>query len=869
MMSRPYYGPPGETTLTDWELQFHGTNAEGLLTGLLVAITGALLAAGVYHLRGGRRRLGWFTLAAAGTPLMLAGALLVDAALLHKQGNSIGRRRRVFAASGALMGLVLVAGFVAIAGRSTPAIWLAIIGTQILVTVTVFYLPLIARVGARSMTSLTILRSVTILVLLLVLFKPAFAFFGPTQDRRPTLSILVDCSGSMGVRDDKPSPRLRRVLASLTSQQDRLAQHYQIEWIGIADGLLPEETLADLAQYTPPHEGDDATHLAAGLRYLAQEGTRAILISDGRDTTGTPLAPLAERLTQPLYTVGVGPLVEPAGQANASLKDITTPLIAADGDLMIIEGTLVLTDLARSPVKVRLLDEDTGRVLDTQTFWADGPLADQPIRFEWQARSLPSTDDTSAPTSPVRKLAVDIPALEGERTTDDNRWPIHVVITHPSLRVLYVEGVVRPEFKWLRRLLTQQTDLQCVTMVRVDEQRFWVQGSAGTTAPTGLPTSVADLADFDVVILGDMPRELWSRAQLEVLETFVREGGGLIAMAGQHTLSDPSYANTGLEELLPVAIDAGGTQDFTPFLPVLTSEGENHPIFRGLTPFPDGTEGDIPPLTGSVIVPSLKPGATVLAVNPTVMADQSPTPVLVVQSYGAGRSAAFTADTTWRWRLRDVQVEDRRLYDAFWMQMVRWLGGEDPTTREPAPAIAMVLHPPYSNAGEEISLLAHAVDDRGDAIATRLVRCEVARPSGELYNTFTLEASRLGALAGSFDTDDAGDWTVTVSLLAGPEASDALATDTMTLHVHQPAPEMERLACDDVLLESLAQTTGGYYTPLLGLPDLVDTLLLERGREPVEASVSLAPLYHFPILFIVFVVTITTEWSLRRKWQLA
>ena len=56
---------------------------------------------------------------------------------------------------------------------------------------------------------------------------------------------------------------------------------------------------------------------------------------------------------------------------------------------------------------------------------------------------------------------------------------------------------------------------------------------------------------------------------------------------------------------------------------------------------------------------------------------------------------------------------------------------------------------------------------------------------------------------------------------------------------------------------------------LAGLPDLVDQLVRLTPDATTAAGLTMVPLYHFPILFVLFVTAMTSEWSLRRRWQLA
>src|SRR5690606_30305229 len=84
---------------------------------------------------------------------------------------------------------------------------------------------------------------------------------------------------------------------------------------------------------------------------------------------------------------------------------------------------------------------------------------------------------------------------------------------------------------------------------------------------------------------------------------------------------------------------------------------------------------DMPGLTSLNLLGAVKPGAVVLAEKPEDdFGDREP--LLVVQRYGKGRSAALATASTWRWQMR-LDADDLR-HERFWRQFVRWLAASAP-----------------------------------------------------------------------------------------------------------------------------------------------------------------------------------------------
>ena len=74
--------------------------------------------------------------------------------------------------------------------------------------------------------------------------------------------------------------------------------------------------------------------------------------------------------------------------------------------------------------------------------------------------------------------------------------------------------------------------------------------------PEGLPRSLEELNNFEVVVLSNVPATVMSNSQMNLLRVYVSElGGGLIMLGGEQSFGLGGYYKTPIEEILPVRCD--------------------------------------------------------------------------------------------------------------------------------------------------------------------------------------------------------------------------------------------------------------------------------------------------------------------------
>ncbi len=74
--------------------------------------------------------------------------------------------------------------------------------------------------------------------------------------------------------------------------------------------------------------------------------------------------------------------------------------------------------------------------------------------------------------------------------------------------------------------------------------------------PQGMPDSLADLQNYECLILSNVPATALTVRQMDLARTYVRDlGGGLIMLGGEQSFGLGGYYKTALEEILPVRSD--------------------------------------------------------------------------------------------------------------------------------------------------------------------------------------------------------------------------------------------------------------------------------------------------------------------------
>jgi uncharacterized membrane protein len=705
------------------------------------------------------------------------------------------------------------------------------------------YRGIFQRSGRNLTWALMLLRGAGLLLLVLALARPTWT--RETDQVEPgRIAVLLDNSGSMSLSDETGKTRYERARDALARLQQTLATEkgprvvvdlFDVNGFPLREGP-PEKPTAN------------HTDLSRGLRRtLAWERSRLLLgvvvISDGADNSGRAGVQGWDEPGRPIYALGF-PKMQ-AGELDLAVdRAQAQPRVRAQNEV---------------PVQV-LLSKKGPAPADATVSIRRGPevLASQKVHFQAgeEHKEVSLTFTPQQPGSFVVTAAVE--AATGERDLTNNAQNFPLRVDADPIRVLYLEGFLRYEYKFLKALLEDDPDVELTCHVRRESPEL-----TGTRQENDFPSEEV-LKDFHVVILGDMEGSFLTPAEYQrLLRWLDGKNHSLLILGGYRSLGPEGFAKTPLAEVLPVAAaTAPPYQSEDSFTLRLTPEGERHPLFT-LTrdPVKDAaTWNSAPPLLGQALVGKVKPDAVELAVNQSVPRDGKPAPVLVVRRAGSGgQIMVMTADTTWRWsRVARLLNQPDTLYGRFWGQALRWLAGR--ALDDDRPLLSVSTDRPIYTVGKKVTVTLRRQQRPGADVSRALAAVEVRDPRGRAQSlTLKSNPAEPDRWTAEFYPEAGGRYAVTATLKDGDKL---VANQAAEFGVQGADVEMADPATHPEILQDLAQATGGVYRELDGAEELAGRM--GRKERTVRAE-QRTEYWNSGLLFAGFLTLVTGEWFLRRR----
>ena len=160
------------------------------------------------------------------------------------------------------------------------------------------------------------------------------------------------------------------------------------------------------------------------------------------------------------------------------------------------------------------------------------------------------------------RYRVSVTPLPGERNTENNADALDVTVLQDRLRVLFVDGYPRFEYRFLKNALIREKTMELSVLLLEADEEFVQEGAEPIRR---FPESPEELNRYDVVLFGDVdPRGGWlTPQQMNMLLDYVgNEGGGFGLIAGERfaagTWARRSNVDSGYDR-------SGSSVDTTPY----------------------------------------------------------------------------------------------------------------------------------------------------------------------------------------------------------------------------------------------------------------------------------------------------------------
>ncbi len=614
--------------------------------------------------------------------------------------------------------------------------------------------------------------------------------------------------------------------------------------------------------------GDDA-----GPTDVGHEHTVVILLSDGQHNHDEPGARSPEQVARDLaargvhlHTIGYGAARPPRDMALLGFREVPEQVFR-EGKLT---GKVRIYEAMPGGLPYTLQIEHEGRMLWQQPMVTRAiPVDVSPealvrevefaIDVEEAARAAQMLDGDQLKASSVPlTLDVSITELPGETDLDNNTAVLMTRVVDHQRRVLLIDGRPRWSYRFLRNMFRRdpQWQLNAVLPDFTESPAGRLRRGEGEGM---FPPDREALFTYDLIIFGELPRELFREEELQWLAQFVLfRGGGMILVDGPRGhLRD--YADSPLDLLLPVRWAQQPLQN--PDLQFrVTDLGDDFPALA-LDGDPDRKARTWANLPTPHHLPQVDPlpGAEVL-----IEAEQRGRhlPVMVARSTGAGRVFYSATDETFRWRDR---VADR-YESAFWPSVATWVMETPFHVRDEH--VALGLDRVSYEPNQPVSIRARLYDRDARPITQAQVEARIMRGE-EVVRRVELEAQDhesglfLGRTAtGEGERLEPGSYTVGLEVTDRPDISTTAQTVFQVLPRTAVQGERALVYLNEARLQRLAREGGGAYYREEQTPALLGRLSGQVERRTIVEEIALWR--HFG-WFAVIIGLLTVEWILRKR----
>ena len=228
-------------------------------------------------------------------------------------------------------------------------------------------------------------------------------------------------------------------------------------------------------------------------------------------------------------------------------------------------------------------------------------------------------------------------------------------------------------------------------------------------------------------------------------------------------------------------------------------------------------------------------------------------PLLVTQSYGRGRTALMATSGTWRWQMSSALGDPS--HDLFWQQLLRWLSADSPDRVTATMASQTLLD------DGQAQLTAHVRDKEYVPAADARVTAHITGPDGiSALVDMAPVPNAAGAFQAEWSAEKPGAYLAEVT---GDRGKEELGRDVIAFRRSDGVAENFHTEQHRDLLEKLSADTGGRYWKLEELGKLPNEIAYSEAGISVRNT---KELWNMPIVFLVLLGLLSSEWLLRRKW---
>ncbi len=450
--------------------------------------------------------------------------------------------------------------------------------------------------------------------------------------------------------------------------------------------------------------------------------TVVVLFTDGRHNAAGFPGEVAKTLGDrgvPVYCIGTGSQDNPP---DLAITGVEAPETIFFEDR--VSGTVGIKDDMPSgqpyTVQISLGDKIVWR---KELLTAQHSV--QKIAFDFSVKELaeaaPQGDGGHRSVLPL-SFQASVSVLPKEREIRNNSSRFMVRATTGKRKLLILDGRPRWESRYVRTLFERDPQWQVNAVIGDPaNQNPWLRG--GT--PGAFPSDQQQLSEYDMIVFGDVPRQMLTEEEFQWIADFVaKRGGGILFLDGARR-SLAGYGVSPLARLLPVTFPAAEADAPDPSATALelTERGRAMASLK----LEENAGGEAS--TWKTLAPPKRltrcqalPGTEILL---EAVVESARMPALVVRQYGTGHVGYMAFDETWRWR----NGVAGKYQERFWNQL-----------------IGALAEPTFSTTDEVVSLDTDAFQYAPGTVARLRARVRDGKSRSSIEGSLWRDAKKIASI---------------------------------------------------------------------------------------------------------------------------
>lgn len=671
--------------------------------------------------------------------------------------------------------------------------------------------------SAVKRSALIILRSISLILLLFLIFEPVLSF-SKKIEIIPKNLVFIDNSRSIRIDDGSDrQTSIKNIINDFSTYSN-----FDFSTFGSNIKTVTQDSLEEIKF----DEGlTNFENIFSQLHLEDQKITSITIISDGGINDGSNPIFQADKLGIPVFTIGIG---DTTRRNDAEVKNILTNNFIYTETPTQVVATITNYKLSGRTTTLSLLEND--KLIDQKII----TLSEEGVQTE--------NFDYTPHSVGEKKLTISLGKTNDEFSDANNKKISIIKVLNDKVKVLLVAGAPSADLSFIKTSLLSNKNLSVNSITQISTDKF-LEGQN--------QSKLIDSAD--VLFLIGFPAKNTPSTLIDNIFSKIK----IDKKPFYFLLSESTDINKlkMLEPVLPFSIRRTGNEllEVQPNVPL--KQSTNNIIKNDANDIVEEWN-NLPPVFQENAEFIAKPESEVI-VNSRIKSIQISNPLIVSSNLGS-RAIAVLAKDIWKWKL---QANDKTstLFDSFILNSVRWLN-----TDERQKKVLIKTNKKYYSLGEVIDFTAQVYDESFNPVNEAAVEVEITNEQNT--SKITLTSLSNGLYEGKFQTNDKGDFS-----FAGSANKDNIlyGSDNGSFNVGELDVESSAFRMNKEFLNDLAIQSGGRFF----MPDnysevfeLIKDLTINSSQEK-EIKKEIA-LWANEWLLVILVLALAVEWLLRKLWGL-